>query len=435
MPVFGQTGRVILPGSKPGSSTGSGRENLQPGKGRRNGRPARKRSRVQAGRSVAPQVVTNAIPSFEGFEDVTLLSPAGWFFQNNSSPLGTEPDFFQGVVPTPEDMEVFPAQSGPPASYIAVDFNSVDGENTISNWMLTPNGPLHNGDVVSFWTRRIDIDEFPDRLQVRLSTNGASTNVGATATEVGDFTTLLLDINPNYTTTDYPRAWTKFSITLGGLPPEGTSGRIGFRYFVEDSGPLGINGTFVGIDTFSFTPAGSQPVNDQVSFVVANQGLTPISGGCATAGYTNRFHINVALRNIGPNTLSLPYFTVLELQAANGTPPVNPYRLRTADDFNDSTCTGGLIGTTQAVSGPIAPNQIIPVDFDIEMPRMGRYRFVVSMNAVTGTGGGSARLGRLAIEGRGFDASKKPVLAATFIPEPGTRERLSVNAIQATAAK
>ena len=30
------------------------------------------------------------------------------------------------------------------------------------------------------------------------STNGASTNVGTTATDVGDFTTLLLDINPTY---------------------------------------------------------------------------------------------------------------------------------------------------------------------------------------------------------------------------------------------
>src|SRR2546428_3306592 len=52
----------------------------------------------------------------------------------------------------------------------------------------------------SFYTRTVDMPSFPDRLQVRMSTNGASSNVGTTATDVGDFTTLLLDINPTYTT-------------------------------------------------------------------------------------------------------------------------------------------------------------------------------------------------------------------------------------------
>ena len=37
---------------------------------------------------------------------------------------------------------------------------------------------------------------FADRLELRLSTNGASTNVGTTTTSVGDFTTLLLTVNP-----------------------------------------------------------------------------------------------------------------------------------------------------------------------------------------------------------------------------------------------
>ena len=37
-----------------------------------------------------------------------------------------------------------------------------------------------------------------------MSTNGASIDVGATATSVGDFATLLLDINPTYTTERLP---------------------------------------------------------------------------------------------------------------------------------------------------------------------------------------------------------------------------------------
>ena len=50
-----------------------------------------------------------------------------------------------------------------------------------------------------------------------MSTNGTSQNVGTTATSVGDFTTLLLDINPTYTTTGYPNVWTNFVVTISGL--------------------------------------------------------------------------------------------------------------------------------------------------------------------------------------------------------------------------
>ena len=50
-----------------------------------------------------------------------------------------------------------------------------------------------------------------------MSTNGASSNVGTTATDVGDFTTLLLDINPTYTTTGYPNVWTQFTVTVSGV--------------------------------------------------------------------------------------------------------------------------------------------------------------------------------------------------------------------------
>ena len=80
-----------------------------------------------------------------------------------------------------------------------------------------------------------------------MSTNGASVNIGATAFDVGDFTTLLLDINPTYTIGGYPEAWTQFTINLNGVPP-GSTGRLAFRYFVEDGGPKGVNSNYIGID-------------------------------------------------------------------------------------------------------------------------------------------------------------------------------------------
>lgn len=185
----------------------------------------------------------------EGFEDVAGLTGAGWFIQNNSTaPQGTS--IFQG------NSTVFPAQAGTPNSYAGANFQASTGglgTETLSVWLLTPTIPLDNGAVVSFWTRTVSAVSFPDRLQVRFSTTGASTNVGTGPLDVGDFTNLLLDINPTYTTTGYPNDWANFSPVVNPFAP-GTTGRIAFRYFVENGGPAGANSDFIGIDTLSITP-------------------------------------------------------------------------------------------------------------------------------------------------------------------------------------
>ena len=82
---------------------------------------------------------------------------------------------------------------------------------------------------------------FADRLEVRMSTSGASTNVGATNTSVGDFTNLLLTVNPTLITTgagSYPNTWTQFTATVSGVTGTVT-GRFAFRYFVTSGGPGG----------------------------------------------------------------------------------------------------------------------------------------------------------------------------------------------------
>ena len=182
----------------------------------------------------------------EGFEDITTLAGNGWFMQNNSVPGGTT-NWFQG------NSAVFPAQAGTVGSYIGANYNNTTGTNTISNWLLMPNRSLTNGDVLTFYTRTVPSPAFPDRLQVRMSLNGASTNVGVAPTDTGDFGTLLLDINPTYTTTGYPNAWTQFSITLSGIGAS-TSGRLAFRYFVENGGPSGANSDYIGVDTVNYNP-------------------------------------------------------------------------------------------------------------------------------------------------------------------------------------
>ena len=185
-------------------------------------------------------------PAAEGFDDITTLPGAGWVQTNHSTTIGTT-GWFQG------NSAVFPAQGGATTSYIGANFNNDGGPatDTISNWLLTPPLTLQNGAVLTFFTRTVDVPAFADRLQVRMSTNGASTNVGTTATDVGDFTTLLLDINPTYTLTGYPSVWTQFTVTLSGIASP-TTGRLALRYFVENGGPSGANSDYIGIDTFAF---------------------------------------------------------------------------------------------------------------------------------------------------------------------------------------
>jgi hypothetical protein len=205
----------------------------------------------------------------ENFDDVTTLSGSGWFQQNNSTTIGTNPNWIQGV-PTPTGP--FNAFNGATNAYICSNFNSTTGTNTISNWLVAPNRTFRNGDIIRFYTCKASPDTYPDRLEVRLSTNGASTNVGTGAVAVGDFTTLLLSVNPTLVTGVYPTTWTQYTITISGLPAP-TSGRFAFRYFVTNGGPTGANSDFIGIDNVVYTP-----------YVCPVLSITPTSLTGATAG-------------------------------------------------------------------------------------------------------------------------------------------------------
>ncbi len=205
--------------------------------------------RVSIASLVSLAGMANAQDFPQAFDDVVSLTSTGnWFQKNNSAPGGVYPDFLQG------DDTIFSAQAS--AGYLAASFQCTAGLNTISNWFMTPALNLVNGQTFTFWTRTTD-GTFPDRLQVRLSTNGFSTDCGTDALSVGDFGTLLLDINPTYLGgTGYPNNWTQYSINISGLAGA-TVGRIAFRYFVEDGGPLGLRSDYIGIDeaTFSGTVA------------------------------------------------------------------------------------------------------------------------------------------------------------------------------------
>ncbi len=214
----------------------------------------------------------------EGFSNVAGLTAAGWNQQNLSTPIGSNPNWVQG---DPVNMP-FSANSLPANSFISANFNSVAGTNTISNWLITPMLNLNNGDVITFYTRGTG-SIYADNLQVRLSTNGSSTNVGASNISVGDFSNLLLEINPTLNAALYPAIWTQYTITISGLASP-TTGRIAFRYFVPNGGPTGANSDLIGMDDFVYTPVPSCNLTATAS---ANNAMGGAPNGTVTLNVTN----------------------------------------------------------------------------------------------------------------------------------------------------
>ncbi|MEO7323759.1 MAG: S8 family serine peptidase [Dokdonella sp.] len=201
--------------------------------------------------TVVPVTMTVTAPALvftQDFDDVTTLPGLGWLQLNHSTTVGTS-NWFQGSA-------TLTAFNGAPTAYIGANFNNTTGTNTISNWLVTPSITFTGGSSFAFYTRTITTSNFPDRLQVRLCTDTPAncSNVGVTATDVGNFTSLLLDINPTLAVGGYPNAWTQFTIPSASLPTSGT-GRIALRYFVTSGGPSGANSNFIGIDNVVITAA------------------------------------------------------------------------------------------------------------------------------------------------------------------------------------
>lgn len=116
--------------------------------------------------------------------------------------------------------------------------------------MITKPIMAKNGDEVSFYTRTYSPVFYPDRLQFRANLIDDNPDVGLDPTTLGNFTTLIADINPNMTLSGYPTTWTKIPWTVTGLPANTTrSIRFAFRYFITDNFN---NGLYVGVDKFEF---------------------------------------------------------------------------------------------------------------------------------------------------------------------------------------
>jgi hypothetical protein len=190
-----------------------------------------------------------------GFDGTTAaMDAAGWARTNQSTPAGAS----VWTIPTAAPTTTFAGggQAGGAISFILVNFNSTTGAGIISNWLISPSITVDNGDVISFYTR-IGLNSttgsanYADNLELRMSTNGAfTTNPTGGSAGLGDFTNLLVEVNPALDLTSYPLTWGQYSYTVTGLTGP-TDVKLGFRYFVPDGGPTGANSDIIGLDTVS----------------------------------------------------------------------------------------------------------------------------------------------------------------------------------------
>jgi len=181
----------------------------------------------------------------ESFDDVSTLTD--WDQVNVSETIGVS-EWFQG------NPDVIVAQAGADNSYIGANYNSTTDANDISNWLILPVLSLKDGDILTFYTRTSTGSIYPDRMQVRVSAEGAASTAPDSPTDLGSYTTLLLDINPNLTVGGYPNLdWELQTVTISGLGATAIDARLAFRYLVADGGPNGTNSNYIGIDTLEIT--------------------------------------------------------------------------------------------------------------------------------------------------------------------------------------
>ena len=225
----------------------------------------------------------------EGFNNITQLLSDDWVRQNNSQPVGPY-TWRQG------DSLILDknAYIGCDSCYLMNDWQATDvvGNGDISDWFITPELSLQNGDTVELYTISYNNEVYPDRLEVRFSPNGNSTDVGLSVTDVGDFTNLIFSVNPLLDTVSYPMwNWARVYGVVNGL--SGTvPGRLALRYYVTNGGGTGSNSSTIGVDELKVirpTPSFIQtetklafkywpnPANDELNLLFENAALRSIT--------------------------------------------------------------------------------------------------------------------------------------------------------------
>lgn len=233
----------------------------------------------------APTATGNPVAVNEGFEQINVYGGGvfanGWIRQNSSD----KPDSYWWPCVPVREFGAWDAADGPDGSCVLSTYATTQTNGgTINNWIVTPQVNFGPGSTLSFITRTKPGSGYPDRLQVRACNSGPCSNVGSGPEDVGDFTTLLLDINPAEAPGIFPEEWTRYTLGFAEGVPTSGSGRIAFRHYVHDAGDGGTRGNLVGLDRVVVTAADS--ATDALGFtytVAAADAGNPQACGAATS--------------------------------------------------------------------------------------------------------------------------------------------------------
>lgn len=146
------------------------------------------------------------------------LASGAWFAINHSPVIGSTGVSGSSVDFLPllgNEFAAMDFQAAPPGSAGAIDL-----------WLMSPVRTFKNGDVISFYTISPVENEYAERLRLRLSAAGTSTNRS-------DFQTLLT-ISPFLQAGAYPESWAQYAVTVSGLSAPIT-GRFALHYDLPDN--------------------------------------------------------------------------------------------------------------------------------------------------------------------------------------------------------
>ena len=194
----------------------------------------------------------------EEFDTMQNAYNRGWRWINRSTPIGVT-----NWGPGPGTVEMLAYSSkGTNTGLAYSNYLATNGSNNgiISNWLISPQVMMQNGDKIVFFTKSelwtsLGVD-FGARLQVNINKDG-DLSVGD-GEDPGKFDNILLDINPLEEVFDisapsptaYPNDWTRFEATITGLSNP-VKGRFAFRYYLHNAGANG-QGNAVGIDSVAY---------------------------------------------------------------------------------------------------------------------------------------------------------------------------------------
>lgn len=231
----------------------------------------------------APLSITGSpyyIDNFNGPNDTTSLKARGYkVYFRGTGPVGTRPMWFQGLK------GIFGAFNGPANGYVASNYETVTGANTIDHWLVLPRLTVSEGDSLYFYEQSPLGSIYPDSIAVMYSALGDSVPAAGSWTMLAHFKT---------TTTG---SWTRRGFRA---PAAGAQARWAIRYFVHNGGPGGTNSNYIGIDALTVELPGATndvgPVANlaPVDTIQANSATIAPKATFQNFGFTSQTAISVS---------------------------------------------------------------------------------------------------------------------------------------------